>query len=190
MKAYDVSFSLGDGLRPGSGYDANDEAQFAELKTLGELTQVAWKHDVQVMIEGPGHVPMQMIKENMELQLEHCHEAPFTRWAADHRHRAGLRPHHVRHRRRADRLVRHRHALLCDAQGAPGPAEQEGREGRHHHTRSRRTRPTWPGPSGRGHPRQRAVKARFEFRWDDQFNLGLDPDTAKEFHDETLPRTR
>ena len=77
MKAYDVSFSLGDGLRPGSGYDANDEAQFAELKTLGELTQVAWKHDVQVMIEGPGHVPMQMIKENMELQLEHCHEAPF-----------------------------------------------------------------------------------------------------------------
>src|SRR3546814_12415842 len=77
MKAYDVSFSLGDGLRPGSGYDANDEAQFAELKTLGELTQVAWKHDVQVMIEGPGHVPMQMIKENMDLQLEHCHEAPF-----------------------------------------------------------------------------------------------------------------
>src|SRR3546814_13384119 len=77
MKAYDVSFSLGDGLRPGSAYDANDEAQFAELKTLGELTQVAWRHDVQVMIEGPGHVPMQMIKETMALQLEHCHEAPF-----------------------------------------------------------------------------------------------------------------
>lgn len=160
MKAYDVSFSLGDGLRPGSGYDANDEAQFAELKTLGELTQVAWKHDVQVMIEGPGHVPMQMIKENMELQLEHCHEAPFyTLGPPDDRHRAGLRPHHLGHRRGADRLVRHGDALLRDAQGAPGAAKQEGREGRHHHVQDRGAcGGPGQGPSGRGDPRQRPVK--------------------------------
>lgn len=160
MKAYDVSFSLGDGLRPGSGYDANDEAQFAELKTLGELTQVAWKHDVQVMIEGPGHVPMQMIKENMELQLEHCHEAPFyTLGPPDDRHRAGLRPHHLGHRRGADRLVRHGDALLRDAQGTPGAAEQEGREGRHHHVQDRGAcGGPGQGPSGRGDPRQRAVQ--------------------------------
>jgi phosphomethylpyrimidine synthase len=101
MKAYDVAFSLGDGLRPGSIYDANDEAQLGELKTLGELTQVAWKHDVQVMIEGPGHVPMHIIKENMDLQLELVRRSPLLHpGPADHRHRTGLRPHHQRHRRR------------------------------------------------------------------------------------------
>ena len=108
MRAYDVSFSLGDGLRPGSIADANDEAQFAELETLGELTKIAWKHDVQVMIEGPGHVPMHKIKENMELQLAVCDEAPFyTLGPAHDGYRARLRPHHQRHRRRDDRLVRH-----------------------------------------------------------------------------------
>ena len=116
MKAYDVSFSLGDGLRPGSIADANDEAQFAELETLGELTKIAWKHDVQTMIEGPGHVPMHLIQENMTKQLEVCHEAPFyTLGPAHHRHRARLRPLHQRHRRGDDRLVRQRDALLRDA---------------------------------------------------------------------------
>ena len=123
MKAYDVSFSLGDGLRPGSIYDANDEAQFAELKTLGELTQVAWKHDVQVMIEGPGHVPMHLIKENMDLQLKYCaRSALLYAGTAYYRHRAGLRSHYFRDWRCDDRLVWHGNAVLCYAQGAPGPA--------------------------------------------------------------------
>jgi phosphomethylpyrimidine synthase len=125
MKAYDVAFSLGDGLRPGSIYDANDEAQLGELETLGELTDIAWKHDVQTIIEGPGHVPMHMIKENMDLQLKHCKEARSTPSAPDHRHRPRLRPHHQRHRRRHDRLVRHRDAVLRHPQGAPRPARQE-----------------------------------------------------------------
>ena len=141
MAAYDVSFSLGDGLRPGSIADANDEAQFAELKTQGELTRIAWEHDVQVMNEGPGHIPMHLIKENMDKQLEWCDEAPFyTLGPAHHRHRAGLRPHHQRHRRRDDRLVRHRDALLRDAQGAPRPAQPGRREGRRHRLQDRRPR--------------------------------------------------
>ena len=108
MKAYDVAFSLGDGLRPGSIADANDEAQFAELETLGELTKIAWKHDVQVMIEGPGHVPMHLIKENMDEAARVLRRgAVLHARAADHRHRARLRPHHQRHRRGDDRLVRH-----------------------------------------------------------------------------------
>ena len=123
MKKYDVSFSLGDGLRPGCIADANDAAQFGELETLGELTQIAWKHDVQVMIEGPGHVPMHKIKENMDRQLVACHEAPFYTLGPLVTDAApGLRPHHVGDRRRDDRLVRDGHALLCDAQGAPRPA--------------------------------------------------------------------
>ena len=145
MRAYDVAFSLGDGLRPGCIADANDEAQFAELRTLGELTQIAWKHDVQVMIEGPGHVPMHKIKENMDLQLEVCHEAPFyTLGPLDDRHRAGLRPHHLRHRRRDDRLVRHGDALLRHAEGAPRPA-RPSRTSRtaSSPTRSPPTPPTW-----------------------------------------------
>ena len=125
MKAYDVSFSLGDGLRPGSIYDANDEAQFAELKTLGELTQVAWKHDVQVMIEGPGHVPMHLIKENMDLQLKYCAEAPFyTLGPLTTDIAPGLRSYYIRHRRRHDRLVWHGNAVLCYAQGTSWPAGQ------------------------------------------------------------------
>ena len=129
MRAYDVSFSLGDGLRPGCIADANDAAQFAELETLGELTKVAWKHGVQVMIEGPGHVPMHKIKANMDKQLAACHEAPFytlgpltTDIAPGYDHITS------RHRRGDDRLVRHRHALLRDAQGAPGPARPRGRQ--------------------------------------------------------------
>jgi hypothetical protein len=160
MKAYDVAFSLGDGLRPGSIYDANDEAQLGELKTLGELTQIAWKHDVQVMIEGPGHVPMHMIKENMDEQLRLVRRGALLHpGPADHRHRARLRPHHQRHRRRHDRLVRHRHALLRDAQGTPRPARQERRQGRHHHLQDRRPRRRpGQGPPRRAGPRQRAVQ--------------------------------
>ena len=134
MKAYDIAYSLGDGLRPGSIADANDEAQFAELYTLGELTHRAWKSDVQVMIEGPGHVPMHKIKENMEKQLQVCGEAPFyTLGPARDRHRAGVRPHHQRHRRGADRVVRHRDALLRHAQGTSRPARPRRREGRRDH---------------------------------------------------------
>ena len=125
MRAYDVSFSLGDGLRPGAIADANDEAQLAELKTLGELTKVAWENDAQVMIEGPGHVPMDLVRENMELQLRECHEAPFyTLGPAGHGHCAGLRPHHIGDWRGDDRMVWHRDALLCHPKGASGAAGQ------------------------------------------------------------------
>jgi hypothetical protein len=157
MKAYDVGFSLGDGLRPGSIYDANDEAQLAELKTLGELTDIAWKHDCQVFIEGPGHVPMHMIKENMDLQLELLQGSPVLHpRPANHRHRPRLRPHHQRHRRRHDRLVRHRHAVLRHAEGTPRPAGQERRQGRHHHLQARRARRRpRQGPPRRADPRQR-----------------------------------
>ena len=129
MRAYDVSFSLGDGLRPGCIADANDAAQFAELETLGELTKVAWRHGVQVMIEGPGHVPMHKIKANMDKQLKVCHEAPFyTLGPLTTDVAPWLRPHYQRHRRGDDRLVRHRHALLRHAQGAPRPARSGGRQ--------------------------------------------------------------
>jgi phosphomethylpyrimidine synthase len=156
MKAYDIAYSLGDGLRPGSIYDANDEAQFAELYTLGELTKRAWAQDVQVMIEGPGHVPMHKIKENMTKQLEACGEAPFyTLGPARHRHRAGLRPHHQRHRRGADRLVWHGDALLRHAQGAPRPARPRRREGRRRHLQAGRPRRRpRQGPPGRAGPRR------------------------------------
>ena len=158
MRKYDVSFSLGDGLRPGSIADANDRAQFAELETLGELTQIAWKKGCQVMIEGPGHVPMHKIKINMDKQLKECGEAPFyTLGPADHRHRAGLRPHHLGHRRRHDRLVRLRHALLRDAEGASRPARPRRRQGRRHHLQDRgaRRRPR-QGPPGGAIARRRA----------------------------------
>ena len=159
MRKYDVSFSLGDGLRPGSIADANDRAQFAELETLGELTQIAWKKGCQVMIEGPGHVPMHKIKINMDKQLKECGEAPFyTLGAADHRHRAGLRPHHVGHRCGDDRLVRLRDAVLRDAEGASRPAEPRRRQGRRHHLQDRGAcgRPG-QGPSGGATARRRAV---------------------------------
>jgi len=145
MKAYDIAFSLGDGLRPGSIADANDEAQFAELYTLGELTKIAWQNDVQVMIEGPGHVPMHKIKENMDKQLEVC----------DHRHRARLRPHHQRHRRRDDRLVRHRDAVLRHAQRASRPARPRRRQGRRCDVQARRPcRGPGQGPPVRPRPRR------------------------------------
>ena len=125
MRAYDVTFSLGDGLRPGCLADANDAAQFAELKTLGELTLKAWEHGCQVMIEGPGHIPMHLVKMNVEKERELCHDAPFyVLGPAGDRHRAGLRPHHQRHRRRPGRRGGRGHALLRHAQGASRLAEQ------------------------------------------------------------------
>ena len=159
MRKYDVSFSLGDGLRPGSIRDANDRAQFAELETLGELTKVAWAKGCQVMIEGPGHVPLHKIKINVDKQLKECGEAPFyTLGPAGHRHRAGLRPHHLGDRRRHDRLVRHRHALLRHAEGASRPAGPQRRQGRRHRLQDRgaRRRPR-QGPSGGAIARRRAV---------------------------------
>ena len=162
MRRYDVSFSLGDGLRPGSIADANDRAQFAELETLGELTKIAWDKGCQVMIEGPGHVPMHKIKINMDKQLKECGEAPFyTLGPAHHRHRAGLRPHHLGDRRRDDRLVRLRHALLRDAEGASRPARPRRRQGRRHRLQDRgpRRRPR-QGPSGGADPRRCALAAR------------------------------
>ena len=190
MRGYDVSFSLGDGLRPGSIADANDAAQFAELETLGELTKIAWEKGCQVMIEGPGHVPMHKIKVNMEKQLRECGEAPFyTLGPAHDRHRAGLRPHHLGDRRRADRLVRQRHALLRHPKEHLGPPEPRRREdGRHHLSIAAHA-----ADLAKGHPaaqlRDDAIsRARFDFRWEDQFNLSLDPDTARAFHDETLPK--
>ena len=159
MRKYDVSFSLGDGLRPGSIRDANDRAQFAELETLGELTKIAWAKGCQVMIEGPGHVPLHKIKINVDKQLKECGEAPFyTLGPAGHRHRAGLRPHHLGDRRRHDRLVRHRHALLRHAQGALGPARPRRRQGGRHRLQDRRPRRRpRQGPSGGATARRRAV---------------------------------
>jgi hypothetical protein len=149
-RAYDVSFSLGDGLRPGSIADANDAAQFAELETLGELTQIASAKDCQVVIEGPGHVPMHKIKANMDKQLAVRRSAVLYARAADYRYRTPLRPHHLRHRRGDDRLVRHRDALLRDAGGAPWPAGSRRRQDRRHHLQDRgpRRRPRQGASSG------------------------------------------
>jgi len=190
MKAYDVSFSLGDGLRPGSIYDANDEAQLGELKTLGELTQVAWKHDVQVMIEGPGHVPMHLIKENMDLQLKWCHEAPFYTLGPL---TMDIAPgyDHITSAIGAAMIGWFGTAMLCyvtpkEHLGLPNKADVK--EGIITYKIAAHA-----ADLAKGHPgaqiRDNALsKARFEFRWDDQFNLGLDPDRAREFHDETLPK--
>ena len=190
MKAYDVSFSLGDGLRPGSIYDANDEAQLAELKTLGELTQVAWKHDVQVMIEGPGHVPLHMIKENMELQLEQCGEAPFYTLGPL---TTDIAPgyDHITSGIGAANIGWYGTAMLCyvtpkEHLGLPNKADVK--EGVITYKIAAHA-----ADLAKGHPgaqiRDNAMsKARFEFRWEDQFNIGLDPDRAREFHDETLPK--
>ncbi|AZG07312.1 phosphomethylpyrimidine synthase ThiC [Pigmentiphaga sp. H8] len=190
MKAYDVSFSLGDGLRPGSIYDANDEAQLSELRTLGELTQVAWKHDVQVMIEGPGHVPMHMIKENMDLQLEHCHEAPFYTLGPL---TTDIAPgyDHITSGIGAAQIGWYGTAMLCyvtPKEHLGLPNKKDVKDGIITYKIAAHA-----ADLAKGHPgaqiRDNALsKARFEFRWDDQFNLGLDPDTAKEFHDETLPK--
>src|SRR5450830_1154948 len=190
MKAYDVSFSLGDGLRPGSIYDANDEAQLAELKTLGELTQIAWKHDVQVMIEGPGHVPLHMIKENMDLQLEQCGEAPFYTLGPL---TTDIAPgyDHITSGIGAATIGWYGTAMLCyvtpkEHLGLPNKADVK--DGIITYKIAAHA-----ADLAKGHPgaqiRDNALsKARFEFRWDDQFNIGLDPDKAREFHDETLPK--
>ncbi|HEY5291404.1 MAG TPA: phosphomethylpyrimidine synthase ThiC [Burkholderiales bacterium] len=190
MKAYDVAFSLGDGLRPGSIYDANDEAQLGELKTLGELTDVAWRHDVQVMIEGPGHVPMHMIKENMDLQLRDCKEAPFYTLGPL---TTDIAPgyDHITSGIGAAMIGWYGTAMLCyvtpkEHLGLPNKADVK--DGIITYKIAAHA-----ADLAKGHPgaqiRDNALsKARFEFRWDDQFNLGLDPDKAREFHDETLPR--
>jgi phosphomethylpyrimidine synthase len=191
MKAYDVAFSLGDGLRPGSGYDANDEAQMAELATLGELTQIAWKHDVQVMIEGPGHVPMHLIKHNMDEQLRLCGEAPFYTLGPL---TTDIAPgyDHITSAIGAAMIGWYGTAMLCyvtpkEHLGLPNKADVK--DGIMAYKVAAHA-----ADLGKGHPgaqiRDNAIsKARFEFRWDDQFNLGLDPDKAREFHDETLPQS-
>lgn len=189
-KAYDVALSLGDGLRPGSIYDANDEAQLAELKTLGELTRIAWQHDVQVMVEGPGHVPMQLIKENMDLQLDWCHEAPFytlgpltTDIAPGYDHIAsGIG---------AAMIGWYGTAMLCyvtPKEHLGLPDKEDVKEGIITYKLAAHA-----ADLAKGHPgaqiRDNALsKARFEFRWEDQFNLSLDPDRARAFHDKTLPK--
>ena len=190
MAAYDVAFSLGDGLRPGSIWDANDEAQLGELKTLGELTQTAWKHDVQVMIEGPGHVPMQMIKENMDLQLEHCAEAPFYTLGPL---TTDIAPgyDHITSAIGAAQIGWYGTAMLCyvtPKEHLGLPDKKDVKDGIMAYKIAAHA-----ADLAKGHPgaqiRDNALsKARFEFRWDDQFNLGLDPDTARAFHDETLPQ--
>ncbi|MFK7814798.1 MAG: phosphomethylpyrimidine synthase ThiC, partial [Gammaproteobacteria bacterium] len=190
MKQYDVAFSLGDGLRPGSIADANDQAQFAELETLGELTKIAWEHDVQVMIEGPGHIPLQMIKENVEKELEDCFEAPFytlgpliTDIAPGY--------DHITSAIGAANIGWYGTAMLCyvtPKEHLGLPNKQDVRDGVITYKIAAHA-----ADLAKGHPgaqiRDNALsKARFEFRWDDQFNLGLDPDHARELHDETLPK--
>jgi phosphomethylpyrimidine synthase len=190
MKAYDVSFSLGDGLRPGSIADANDAAQFGELETLGELTKIAWKHDVQCMIEGPGHVPMQMIKENMDKQLECCDEAPFYTLGPL---TTDIAPgyDHITSGIGAAMIGWFGCAMLCYVT----PKEHLGLPNKDDVKTGIITYKiaAHAADLAKGHPgaqiRDNALsKARFEFRWEDQFNLGLDPDTARSFHDETLPK--
>ncbi len=190
MKAYDVSFSLGDGLRPGSIADGNDEAQFAELETLGELTKIAWQHDVQTMIEGPGHVPMHMIKENMDKQLEVCHEAPFYTLGPL---TTDIAPgyDHITSGIGAAMIGWYGCAMLCyvtPKEHLGLPDKDDVKTGIITYKLAAHA-----ADLAKGHPgaqiRDNALsKARFEFRWEDQFNLGLDPDTARQFHDQTLPK--
>lgn len=190
MKQYDVAFSLGDGLRPGSLADANDEAQFSELKTLGELTKIAWKHDVQVMIEGPGHVPMHMIKENIDKEMDECHEAPFYTLGPL---TTDIAPgyDHITSAIGAAMIGWYGTAMLCyvtPKEHLGLPNKDDVKEGIITYKIAAHA-----ADLAKGHPtaqlRDNALsKARFEFRWEDQFNLGLDPDRAKDFHDETLPK--
>jgi phosphomethylpyrimidine synthase len=189
MKAYDVSFSLGDGLRPGSIADANDEAQFAELRTLGELTKLAWKHDVQTMIEGPGHIPMQMIKVNMEKELDECHEAPFYTLGPL---TTDIAPgyDHITSAIGAAMIGWYGCAMLCyvtPKEHLGLPNKKDVKDGVIAYKIAAHA-----ADLAKGHPAAQLrdnmlSRARFEFRWEDQFNLSLDPDTAREFHDETLP---
>jgi phosphomethylpyrimidine synthase len=189
MKAYDVSFSLGDGLRPGSIADANDEAQFGELKTLGELTEIAWKHDVQVMIEGPGHVPMHMIKENMEKQLALCKEAPFYTLGPL---TTDIAPgyDHITSAIGAAMIGWFGTAMLCyvtPKEHLGLPNKKDVKDGIIAYKIAAHAADLAKGHPGAQYRDNALSKARFEFRWEDQFNLSLDPDTAREFHDETLP---
>ena len=189
MKKYDVAFSLGDGLRPGCIADANDAAQFAELDTLGELTKIAWKHDVQVMIEGPGHVPMHKIKENVDRQMEVCHEAPFytlgplvTDIAPGY--------DHITSAIGAALIGWHGTAMLCyvtPKEHLGLPNKQDVRDGVIAYKIAAHAADLAKGHPGAQRRDDALSKARFEFRWEDQFNLSLDPDKAREFHDETLP---
>ena len=190
LKQYDVSFSLGDGLRPGSVADANDEAQFAELHTLGELTKIAWQHDVQVIIEGPGHVPLHMIKENMEEQIKHCGEAPFYTLGPL---TTDIAPgyDHITSGIGAANIGWYGCAMLCyvtPKEHLGLPNKEDVKEGLMTYKIAAHA-----GDLAKGHPgaqiRDNAMsKARFEFRWYDQFNIGLDPETARAYHDETLPQ--
>ncbi|RZF94957.1 phosphomethylpyrimidine synthase ThiC [Pseudoalteromonas sp. CO302Y] len=190
LKQYDVCFSLGDGLRPGSIADANDEAQFSELRTLGELTKLAWKHDVQVFIEGPGHVPMHMIKENMEEQLKHCEEAPFytlgpltTDIAPGYDHfTSGIG---------AAQIAWYGCAMLCyvtPKEHLGLPNKEDVKEGLITYKIAAHAADLAKGHPGAQERDNALSKARFEFRWHDQFNIGLDPERAREYHDETLPQ--
>ncbi|MDX8382054.1 MAG: phosphomethylpyrimidine synthase ThiC [Ghiorsea sp.] len=190
MKAYDVSFSLGDGLRPGAIADANDAAQLGELKTLGELTKIAWKHDVQVMIEGPGHVPMQMIKENMDLQLEYCDEAPFYTLGPL---TTDIAPgyDHITSGIGAAQIGWYGCAMLCyvtPKEHLGLPNRDDVKIGVITYKISAHAADLAKGHPGAQQRDDALSKARFEFRWEDQFNLSLDPDTARLFHDETLPK--
>ena len=190
MKAYDISFSLGDGLRPGCLADANDEAQFGELETLGELTKIAWEHDVQVMIEGPGHVPMQMVKENMDKELQDCFEAPFytlgplvTDIAPGYDHiTSGIG---------AAQIGWYGCAMLCyvtPKEHLGLPNKEDVRVGIITYKLAAHAADLAKGLPGAQLRDNALSKARFEFRWEDQFNLGLDPERAREYHDETLPK--
>lgn len=189
MKRYDVAFSLGDGLRPGAIADANDAAQFAELETLGELTKIAWKHDVQVMIEGPGHVPMHMIKENMDKQLAECDEAPFYTLGPL---TTDIAPgyDHITSAIGAAMIGWYGCAMLCyvtPKEHLGLPDKKDVKDGVITYKLAAHAADLAKGHPGVQYRDNALSKARFEFRWEDQFNLSLDPDTAREFHDETLP---
>ena len=190
LKQYDVCFSLGDGLRPGSIADANDEAQFSELRTLGELTKVAWKHDVQVFIEGPGHVPMHMIKANMEEQLKHCDEAPFYTLGPL---TTDIAPgyDHITSGIGAAQIAWYGCAMLCyvtPKEHLGLPNKEDVKEGLITYKIAAHAADLAKGHPGAQERDNALSKARFEFRWHDQFNIGLDPDRAREYHDETLPQ--
>ena len=189
LKQYDVAFSLGDGLRPGSQYDANDEAQFSELKTLGDLTKIAWEHDVQVMVEGPGHVPMHLIKENMEKQLELCHEAPFYTLGPL---TTDIAPgyDHITSGIGAAMIGWFGTAMLCyvtPKEHLGLPDRDDVKVGVVTYKIAAHAADLAKGHPSAHHRDDALSKARFDFRWQDQFNLSLDPETAKDFHDETLP---